>query len=129
MKAKKDTLNPSQRKNETGFNKDSAEKKTDKRPDNKTQKSAAKNTGLIKHKQGKITITVLLSLLNAYVLYALAACYFVWLKQPRFLLENGDKSSSLGFLIQFIIYFAVFLITVTALIITSVKFYKKKKSA
>lgn len=77
--------------------------------------------------QAKITITAVLTLVNAYVIYAMIACYITWLRQPRFVLPDSSNTSSLGFIVTLLIYAGIFLITLSALIVTSVLFYKKRR--
>ncbi|MDR2202154.1 MAG: hypothetical protein LBP26_05265 [Clostridiales bacterium] len=75
----------------------------------------------------RIAVTAAVVAIDIYLLYALIGTMAVWLSQPRFILPDGGVTSSLGFLIIFIIYAALAAAVVAAQIAAWVLYGRYKR--
>lgn len=76
----------------------------------------------------KIILTSAIGGVDLYCLYAIIGQLIIWSQQPRFQnVVTGAKSVSAGFLLQTLVFVAVFLLLSAALVVMLIRFFGKRK--
>ncbi len=78
----------------------------------------------------KILLMSLIGGVTLYCLYAVIGQFIIWLMQPRFInVVDGTRAASMGFVLQTLVFIALFLILATATVIMGIRFFRKPKAS